>query len=151
MFSEKVTKGLLEAGWYPSRRVDITESERLLKRLGYEEIPEVLKSFLREFGGLHIKVPYTRDYIKIWEVNLDVSELFRVSLSPPWTKEQIYEPRVGENLYYFGEIWNGYFNLTMAPSGKMYAVDMSVILFLGNHYVEMFENLFNNIRPPEVP
>ena len=54
MFSEEVKKALIEAGWFPNRKIDITRYEKTLLLAGYD-IPKILKDFLVAFGGLYLK------------------------------------------------------------------------------------------------
>lgn len=36
MFSEEVKKALIEAGWFPNRKIDITRYEKTLLLAGYD-------------------------------------------------------------------------------------------------------------------
>jgi len=164
MFSEKVKEALIEAGSFPNRKIDITQYESTLIREGYY-MPQELKDFLSEFGGLCLKCPHFEDFTprilkrypmlrrkKSYQVmNLNVVEVFNPPSLIPITKEEIFEPRIGEDLIEFGEIWDGRYWLAMTPSGKVYARDVDSILFLGNNYEEMLENEFHHVRPIEIP
>ena len=84
-------------------------------------------------------------------MNFNVIEIFTPPSPNPMTKEEIFEPRIGEDMIEFGEIWDGRYGLAMTPSGKIYARDVDSILFLGNNYIEMLENELHHVRPIEVP
>lgn len=51
----------------------------------------------------------------------------------------------------FGEIFDGRYLLHMTPSGRIYARDGESVLFLGDNYVEMLENIFQRKRFREIP
>lgn len=163
MFSDKVKKALIEAGWSPERKVDTTKYEKVLLLAGYS-IPKNLKNFLSEFGGLYLKCPQLSEFapqllkrrVMIHKKNLYKIIHFNVieAIGEPivfMTKEEIFEPRIGEEMIAFGEIWDGRYWLAMTPSGKVYARDVDSILFLGNNYEEMLENEFHHVRPIEIP
>ena len=84
-------------------------------------------------------------------MNFDVLDVLNPPSKVPMTKEEIFEPRIGEDLIEFGEIWDGRCGLNMTPTGKIYAKDVDYILFLGNNYVEMLENEFHHVRPRMIP
>lgn len=163
MFSEEVKKALIEAGWFPNRKIDITRYEKTLLLAGYD-IPKILKDFLVAFGGLYLKCPHlveiTPQLLKQYPM-LREKKSYKIlhfnvieAIGDPiisMTKEEIFEPRVKENMIVFGEIWDGRYWLAMTPSGKVYARDADSILFLGNDYVEMLENEFHHVRPREIP
>lgn len=165
MFSEVVKNALVEAGWTPNRKIDITQYEKVLIREGYD-VPKVLKDFLTQFGGLQLKTPHfteiTPELLKKYPMlkphkipyqilHFDVIEAMGLPSKSPMKKEEIFESRVGEEMIIFGEIWDGRYRLEITPTGKIYGRDGHSILLLGNDYVEMFENEYNRIRPTEIP
>ena len=163
MFSETVKKALIEAGWTPNRKIDITQYENALINIGYD-VPKVLKDFLTEFGGLYLKTPHltepTPELLKEYPLlrkrspyqilHFDVMDAIMPG-EVPMSKEEIFEPRVGEDMILFGEIWDGRYRLYMTPLGKLYARTVDSILFLGNNYIEMLENEYNRVRVIEIP
>lgn len=166
MYSDLVRKALEEAGWYPGRKIDIKPYIEALKAEGYDEVPQVLKDFLTEFGGLHLKERPFTDWSDIVKDNpelkkyreppdrimhFDVLESQGTGPVVPISKEEIFEPRVGEDLIPFGEIYDGRYLLAMTPTGKIYAIDGTSILYLGKDYIEMLENDYHRVRPVEVP
>jgi len=52
--SHKTKDTLLKAGWYPNRKVDITEAEKLIVSRGFV-VYEPVKKFLEEFMDLNIE------------------------------------------------------------------------------------------------
>lgn len=159
MFSAKVLKALIEAGWYAGRCIDISKYVDILEKEGHS-VPIVLETFLSEFGGLYLKVPNRRTNRKLcakynvvfkpYEImHFDVSNL-GLSGNAQLTRDDIFEPRVNEDLIIFGEIWDGRYWLTMTPSGKIYAVDNQSILMMGNDCFEMLENEFSGKIPMEI-
>ena len=165
MFSEKVKAALTDAGWYEGRTVNIEQYKKALEKEGYQ-VPQQLQFFLTEFGGLRLKIPHFTDitpallkqYPMLKKYNLayeilhfDVMEAIGMPSERPMKKEDIFEPRIGEEMILFGEIFDGRYLLHMTPSGRIYARDGESVLFLGDNYVEMLENIFQRKRFREIP
>lgn len=157
MFSEKVKAALTDAGWYANRKINIEQYKKTLEKEGYQ-VPQQLQDFLTEFGGLRLKIPHFMDitpellkqYPMLKKYNLpyevlhfDVVEAIGIPSEFPIGEEDIFEPRIGEEMIPFGEIFDGRYLLYMAPSGRIYARDGESILFLGDNYIEMLENIFH--------
>jgi len=165
MFSEIVKDELVNAGWYPARKIDISRYKEALRKEGYD-IPQKLCEFLTEYGGLKLKIPHFVDITlellskypmlkppkESYEImHFDVIEAIGFPSDIPMTEGDIFEPRVGEQMVLFGEIFDGRYFLMMTPSGRIYARDGRSILFLGNTYTDMFENIFHRTVLSEIP
>lgn len=57
MLTETAKQQLQKAGWYEGRKIDVSHYEKRFTELGYEFFPAA-RSFLEEFGDLHIKDKY---------------------------------------------------------------------------------------------
>lgn len=164
MFSEKVKKALIDAGWYPDRKMNIEQYKRALKEEGYP-VPQKLQDFLLEFGGLRLKIPHfvdttlellkqypmLKEYKTSYEImHFNVIEAIGIPSKFPMKKEDIFEFRIGEEMILFGEIFDGRYLLYMTPPGCVYARVGESILFLGKNYIEMLENIFHRKQLEEI-
>ena len=57
MLTKTAKQQLMKAGWYEGRKIDVSHFEKRFTELGYEFFPAA-RSFLEEFGDLHIKDKY---------------------------------------------------------------------------------------------
>lgn len=162
--SDEIKNALIEAGWYPNRKINIMQYKNALEREGYE-VPQKLQNFLIEFGGLKLKVPHfmdiTAEMLKKYPMikkpkvsyeimHFDVMEAIGIPSEYPMQKEDIFEPRIGAEMILFGEVFDGRYRLTMTPNGNVYARDGESILFMGGDYIEMLENIFHKKEMREI-
>jgi hypothetical protein len=159
MFSEVVTKALLEGGWTPDRKVETTQYEEILKKEGYD-VSSALKEFLTQFGGLvlrqpHYTEPTPEEYRKYKfesheKLHFDVIDEIGIPSKVPMDKEDTYDSRVGDYLTPFGSAYNYHLQLLMTPTGKIYGEYGNYFTLLGNDYIEMFENIYHRVKTPEI-
>lgn len=121
---------LEKSGWHKGRRVDVSELEENLLKLGYE-VFEPVKFFLEEFGLLKIVDEKNDDFH-------DTSVLLTNYFNNGSFKQL--ESYAGERLVPVGKICRGYQLLFVSESGKIYCDTGK----LGDTPWEAWESLINH-------
>lgn len=115
--SQKTTDALLNAGWFPNRKLDTTEIEELIESRGFK-VYEPVKKFLEEFADLKIMVN-SDNMIGTTEVHkTTIKELYYPEFMRSGKSEA--ERNANEMLVPVGSICDGTFLLYISETGKMY-------------------------------
>jgi hypothetical protein len=117
-FSLETERVLRAAGWYPGRRVDVSEWKRLLAAGGVH-MHAAAEEFLREFGGLYVSsegpgVTSGREPFEIDPALCADSEEDRFLA---WGEE------IGRPVFPLGELDDGRFCLGIDEYGEIYLVE----------------------------
>ncbi len=115
--SHKTKDTLLKAGWYPNRKVDITEAEKLIVSRGFV-VYEPVKKFLEEFMDLNIEAKSDKMKGRIEIHNTIIKDLYYPGFRRSGESEA--ERNAKEMLVPIGEICDGNFLLYISETGKMY-------------------------------
>ncbi len=142
MFSDMTRELLERSGWYPGRKIDISEMEILVKRNGFPINPFV-GSILGEFGGLrvthpHAVVPGVEDYF-----HFDVARAIS-GRDMKWLED--YSKIVGEQLTPVGEAFRDYMILCVGGSGCVYAGFDETLVLVGESPEFAIENLCSGAK-----
>jgi SUKH-3 immunity protein len=136
-FSETSLKLLQHAGWFDGRCIDISRSEELLRKEGYQVSPAI-RAFLQEFGELR----FVNDKAKppaAQEWHFCVKEA--VSRAIPAKVLEYYSPRAGSQLCVIGDAFNEYILLMMDESGQVYGGYDEEFFFIGKSGKEAIQRL----------
>ncbi|HEX9060100.1 MAG TPA: SUKH-3 domain-containing protein [Clostridia bacterium] len=145
---ESTIKLLKEAGWYPNRKIDITELVVDYEKNGFEMF-HAAKSFIEEYGGLDINLSKKRpgvseDYIEKFELKkftlhtTNMTEYIIKGLTRDYVNEYE-EEYIEEKLVAVGILADGHATLMISESGKMF----TEYGFYGNSPEEFWDRLLN--------
>ena len=137
--SEKVLKALKKAGWYEGRSVDIEPYVKVLLKLGHNCIYPHLQNMLSEYAGLKIEIHEPDSIFK----EIDLTNILKLHPDKPlYPGCKISDPKIRSKLIYIGEIGSGNYLLYMTTESEFYAINEDEVLFLGNSFTIMLENVF---------
>jgi hypothetical protein len=145
-YSETTKKFLLQAGWFPERKIDISSYEQLLYSKGYE-LNDIVKEFLSEFGELKISFP---NHVNSSMTDDIVFHTIEAIIGIFHEKVEIYQERVGEKLVTIGEAYNGNMVVLMSLSGKFYGAYDDLVVYYGENRYEALEAICEWKDTPEI-
>lgn len=145
MFSQEVVELLRIAGWFPGRRVDVSEMRSVLQREGFNVSPAA-EAVLSEFGGLTVKHPHSRG------PNSDLRDYFHFQVSEVMSGSPTgwvfdYSEMVGESLCPIGQAFRGYMIMCVGSSGHVYGGYDNTLVLIGNTAEEAIGNMCTGVRP----
>jgi hypothetical protein len=144
--NQKATHYLEKSGFTNSRNIDIAIYEDALKSEGYQ-LNELVRKFLKQFGGLEITIPAFRRPEAIDKIFINpikaISVIYRGNVID-------YEERVGESMVIIGITFNEELVLLMSKSGKIYAAFDDYLTLLGDNIFDAIENMSESRVTPEV-
>lgn len=127
--TNKTIEYLKKSGWNIDRNVDIEEYIQSLHDDGYE-VNNLVRDFLRNYGGLEILHPHTKVALKTDKFHFDAKE---ATESYFYETVEEYMLRVKEKLVVVGECRSGHMVILLSHSGKMYAGYDSELMKLGDN------------------
>lgn len=144
---ERTIGVLRKAGWYPNRKIDITELTKLYEKKGFEMFPAA-KAFLEEYGMLNVYLPKIRpgvsdEYVKKYKLSkfyvytTNETEALNCNLSRDYISEYE-EEYVEEKLVVVGSL-DGEQDLMISESGKLF----TQYGFYGNNAEEFWDRILN--------
>jgi SUKH-3 immunity protein len=136
---------LTAAGWRPGRAVAIEPFLEPLLEEEYE-IPEVLREFLRGYGGLEFTYQNPQNAALTDTCTIDPSVATNV-IYP--IRVRLWGGRIGAELCPFGEA--GGMSLVMAADGRVWAGRDELLIVIGDSPEDALDSLCENRPTPEVP
>ena len=125
-FSNKVTKKLLEAGWYPGRRVDIEQKFQLIAESGYI-LTQIMMDFLIEFDGVSLTYSNGDNQFDFISYDVDFHPIQRV----------IRQGLVGDNVIPVGSFYNSNLLISITNNQSMCCYDeFENVYKIGDYYDE---------------
>jgi len=128
---------LKNAGWSPTRSVDISKDIAALTREGVPQFKAIV-DFLREYSGLVINFDRAGEPDEIWFSGERASEL----MAPDWIED--YSQRSGVQLAPVGAAYGEYLTLLIAEDGSWYGGFDDEFGSMGNNFLDTLENILLN-------
>ncbi|CAI6064513.1 hypothetical protein PAECIP112173_01925 [Paenibacillus sp. JJ-100] len=134
--SDETRKVLLQAGWNPAEKLELTETINFLKEMGYEVYEPIIEA-LSQFGRFEYKYKHPDGS---WETFLFSPE---EAVGDYYEKKDFeeFEIRVKEPLVVVGEAYRGNIILFISKSGKVFGENGSSLFKLGDDIYEALNTL----------
>ena len=134
--SEKTYKVLKEAGWYPGRKIDITETVKYLEDKGFEVLDSA-KKFMEEFGELNLKVErqFKDGSIAISKHTTCIKYVVGCGSACDFFLDEVKK----EKVMLIGALSNFGTDLYISESGRVY----KMIGWVGDNVWEAWDNIIN--------
>ena len=127
-------------GWYPQRKIGITEIIKILTDEGYQ-LNKYAIEIIERYGNLEILHPSFKVKDKNETMHLNpltaCNHIYR-------EKVEDYESRTKESLVVIGEAYNGYLVLMVSDNGSIYGGYDDYLTLLGKSFSEALDAILNS-------
>lgn len=147
---EKTIEVLIKAGWYPNRKIDISELLIHYERKGFDMFPAA-KKFIEEYGMLNIYIEKSRpgvsdEYVeryKLEKFTLHTTDMTKFIITGLASRSNVekYEQYIEEKLVLVGSLTDHHQDLMISESGRMF----TEFGFWGNSAEEFWDRLIDGV------
>ncbi|KGA81065.1 hypothetical protein KQ41_19815 [Lysinibacillus fusiformis] len=136
---------LLQAGWNPNNKVELTETVKFLEAMGYQVFNAAVDA-LSQFGGVQYKFKHPDGSLETF--NFSPEE----AIGDYYEKEDFeeFEVRVKEALVVIGEAYRGNLIMFISISGKVFGKNGYSIFKFGDDMFEALDTLCLFRKPAEI-
>jgi hypothetical protein len=136
---------LIQAGWNPNNKADLTETVKFLEAMGYQVFDSLIDA-LRVFGGSEYKFKHPDGSMETFMFSPEEA------VGDYYEKEDFeeFETRVKEPLVVIGEAYRGNLIMFMSKSGKVYGKNGYSLFKFGDNIFEALDTLCLFRKPEEV-
>lgn len=135
-FSDETRQILLQSGWNPNEKFDLTDTFKFLENMGYNVFNPVIKA-LSEFGGVEYRFPHPDGSLETFHF------IPEKTVGDYYEKEDFeeFEMRVKESLVVIGEAYRGNIIMFMSESGKVFGKNGYSLFNFGDNIFEALDIL----------
>ena len=143
--SVKTRDILLQAGWNPNNKNDVTKTVMFLEARGYQ-VNDCVIDVLTVFGGMTYKFKHPDGNIETFHFCPEET------VGDYYEKEDFeeFEARINEPLIVVGEAYRGYLIMLIAQSGKVFGKNASSLYKFGDNIFEALDTLCLFKIPEEI-
>ncbi|WP_458121864.1 SUKH-3 domain-containing protein [Paenibacillus sp. Z6-24] len=143
--SDETRDILLQAGWNPNNKVELTETIKFLEEMGYQIFDPVVDT-LRLFGGVEYKFKHPDGSLETFHFNPEEV------VGDYYEKEDFeeFEERVKEPLIIIGEAYRGNLIMFISKSGKVFGKNGYSLFKFGDDIYEALDTLCLFRKPEEI-
>lgn len=143
--SDETRDILLQAGWNPNNKVELTETVKFLKAMGYQVFNPVVDA-LSQFGGVEYKFNHPDGSLET--LHFSPQEV----VGDYYEKEDFeeFELRVKEPLVVIGEAYRGNLIMFISKSGKVFGKNGYSLFKFGDDIFEALDTLCLFSKPEEI-
>lgn len=134
---EKIRKSIEEAGWYESRKIDISYMIQDFLRHGFQEPNKLVQNFLAEYGNIRIEFRTNEGFCYDICINPNVGLQFLES-----EDSLILEKIAGDSLLPIGSVNSDHGGLLISFSGSFYLLPDKGLYYLGSDLLTTCESIF---------
>ncbi|OMD48337.1 hypothetical protein BSK56_11175 [Paenibacillus borealis] len=136
---------LIQVGWNPNNKVDLSETVKFLEAMGYQVFDSVIDA-LRVFGGIEYKFKHPDGSLETFMFSPEEA------VGDYYEKEDFeeFETRVKEPLVVVGEAYRGNLIMFISKSGKVYGKNGYSLFKFGDNIFEALDTLCLFRKPEEV-
>ncbi|NEU28894.1 SUKH-3 domain-containing protein [Paenibacillus ottowii] len=143
--SDETREILLQAGWNPNNKLDLTETVSFLEAMGYEVFNPVIEA-LSLFGGIEYKFKHPDGSLETFHF------IPEEAVGDYYEKEDFeeFEARVKEPLVIVGEAYRGNLIMFISKSGKVFGKNGYSLFKFGDNILEALDTLCLFRKPEEI-
>lgn len=143
--SDETRDILLQAGWNPNNKVELTETVKFLKAMGYQVFNPVVDA-LSQFGGVEYKFKHPDGSLETF--HFSPQEV----VGDYYEKEDFdeFELLVKEPLVVIGEAYRGNLIMFISKSGKVFGKNGYSLFKFGDDIFEALDTLCLFSKPEEI-
>lgn len=136
---------LLQAGWNPNNKVELTETVKFLEAMGYQVFNAAVDA-LSQFGGGEYKFKHPDGSLETFHFSPEEA------IGDYYEKEDFeeFEVRVKEPLVVIGEAYRGNLTMFISISGKVFGKNGYSIFKFGDDIFEALDTLCLFRKPVEI-
>ncbi|MFT9820972.1 SUKH-3 domain-containing protein [Lysinibacillus sp. NPDC056185] len=142
--SVKTRDILLQAGWNPNNKINVTKSVMFLETMGYQVNDSVI-DVLTVFGGMTYKFKHPDGSIETFHFSPETVGDYYEKVD-----FEEFEERINEPLVVVGEAYRGYLIMFIAQSGKVFGKNASSLYKFGDNIFEALDTLCLFKIPEEI-
>ena len=143
--SDETRDILLQAGWNPNNKVELTETVKFLEAMGYQVFNPVVDA-LSQFGGVEYKFKHPDGSLETFHF------IPEEVVGDYYEKEDFeeFEVRVKEPLVVIGEAYRGNLVMFISKSGKVFGKNGYSLFKFGDDIFEALDTLCLFRKPEEI-